>query len=258
MTQIDYARYVGMAGGPPDYHILMVLNGGGRVSFKYDGIGFDAEMLPGDIGFRLPRSPARSSWPSFRLLQISIDPGVFGQLEEEATEGGSVDLEAAAGRAYRSLEMRRAVLQFARSAKQDPDDTLAWEERLVTIMEALVLSQQPAKSPGREQPLSGVVLRRVMERIHDAPDWAPSVQELAGLAGQSRSHFCRAFKRTTGQSPASYIAQIRMSHAANRIRSEDISILNIALDSGYSNPSKFAAVFRRHFGLTPVQWRDLY
>jgi AraC-like DNA-binding protein len=70
----------------------------------------------------------------------------------------------------------------------------------------------------------------------------------------SRAQFFRAFQRSTGYTPARYLQQLRMRHAAALLE-EGRTISDIAHKVGYSNSGYFATVFRRYNGTTPSEWR---
>ncbi len=82
--------------------------------------------------------------------------------------------------------------------------------------------------------------------------------DLEGLAkrvGLSKFHFHRLFKKATGVSPARYHLNLRLDAARRLLRESNMSIVAIALDVGFSNPSHFAQLFRREIGLSPSDYR---
>jgi len=91
--------------------------------------------------------------------------------------------------------------------------------------------------------------------MHDAPGQKWTVDQLAGLAGMSRSAFSSAFNEWLGQSPMRYLADIRMARAAELIATRDVSLGDTAADTGYSTSIAFTRAFKRHFGITPGEYR---
>ena len=81
-----------------------------------------------------------------------------------------------------------------------------------------------------------------------------SLNELVHITGLSRAQFFRAFRVSTGQTPARRMLQLRMQHAANLLE-QGQTINDVAGLLGYSNGSHFAAAFRRYNGATPSEWR---
>ncbi|HKZ78560.1 MAG TPA: helix-turn-helix transcriptional regulator [Pyrinomonadaceae bacterium] len=71
----------------------------------------------------------------------------------------------------------------------------------------------------------------------------------------SKFHFHRLFKSATGVSPAHYQNNLRMNLARQLLRETKKSVMDVALDGGYTNPSHFAQLFRREAGLSPSDYR---
>jgi len=56
-------------------------------------------------------------------------------------------------------------------------------------------------------------------------------------------------------SPSRYQINLRMDAAKRLLRETKRSVVEIALDVGYANPSHFAQLFRRETGLAPSDYR---
>lgn len=63
------------------------------------------------------------------------------------------------------------------------------------------------------------------------------------------------FKKVFNTSPIKYLLDRRMSHAAMLLRSSEVSVSDVARTTGYSLPNNFTIAFRKHFGMTPLQYR---
>jgi AraC family transcriptional regulator len=74
---------------------------------------------------------------------------------------------------------------------------------------------------------------------------------LAGLAGLSTYHFCRAFKQSFGLPPHRYHTSRRIDHAKTLLAKPAVSVTDIGLTVGFSETSSFTAAFRKATGLTP-------
>ena len=97
--------------------------------------------------------------------------------------------------------------------------------------------------------------RTVCDYINDNLDRDLSLEELAGLARLSPTHFCRAFTRSMGAPPHHYQIQQRVERAKLLLADSRRSITDVALASGYSASSNFATAFRRVTGVSPRQFR---
>jgi AraC family transcriptional regulator len=103
--------------------------------------------------------------------------------------------------------------------------------------------------------LPGHKLRQITEWMaeHVAEDL--SLDRLAAQAGLSKFHFQRLFKSALGISPSQYHVTLRMNLARRLLRETKKSVVDVALEVGYANPSHFAQIFRRETGLSPSDYR---
>lgn len=82
------------------------------------------------------------------------------------------------------------------------------------------------------------------------------VDTLAGLMGLGRSQFYRKIKALTGQSPVELLRGMRLRHARNLLTTTELTISEIAYDSGFSVPAYFTKCFRDAYGQTPSELRE--
>ena len=82
-----------------------------------------------------------------------------------------------------------------------------------------------------------------------------SVHEVAAASFYSTYHFSRIFKALVGDTPKEYIRKRRLTVAAKRLLSEDIGILQLALDCQFDSQEAFTRAFKDLFNITPAQYR---
>jgi AraC-like DNA-binding protein/mannose-6-phosphate isomerase-like protein (cupin superfamily) len=83
-----------------------------------------------------------------------------------------------------------------------------------------------------------------------------TVDALAGMAHMSKRSFMRTFQAATGMSPIAYLIQLRINRAAQLLRSRpEMSITEIALETGFSDSNYFARQFRLSQNITPTGYR---
>ncbi len=82
-----------------------------------------------------------------------------------------------------------------------------------------------------------------------------SVHQVAAASFYSTYHFSRIFKALVGDTPKEYIRKRRLTVAAKRLLSEDIGILQLALDCQFDSQEAFTRAFKDLFNITPAQYR---
>lgn len=78
-----------------------------------------------------------------------------------------------------------------------------------------------------------------------------SVEQMARVAGVSRSHLSRHFQEALGISPAKYLMQLRLDVAMELVRKGELSVKEIAEEVGFDSANYFGKVFAGRFGAAP-------
>jgi len=89
---------------------------------------------------------------------------------------------------------------------------------------------------------------REMEAHFEAP---LSRQRLASLAGLSLRQLERSFRKELGRGVQQHYRTLRLARARQILRETSLSMLEIAVATGFSSASQFARAFRREFGFPP-------
>jgi AraC family transcriptional regulator, regulatory protein of adaptative response / methylated-DNA-[protein]-cysteine methyltransferase len=84
----------------------------------------------------------------------------------------------------------------------------------------------------------------------------PSLEQMADAANLSPFHFQRVFKRWAGVSPKRFLQYVTLAHA-KRLLVEDASVLDAALDTGLSGPSRLHDLFVTCEAMTPGEFKAL-
>ena len=118
----------------------------------------------------------------------------------------------------------------------------------------LHLAQAPKAGGGWLLALADKPLSAALDAIHDDPAHRWTLQELAKLAGMSRSTFALKFKTTVESSPMDYVTRWRMLLAGDRLENSGDPVSAIALSLGYESESAFSTAFKRVMGCSPRQY----
>lgn len=85
-----------------------------------------------------------------------------------------------------------------------------------------------------------------------------NISNLADTMHLSLSYLSTVFKSATGQNISSYLSARRLEQARQLLRDPSIPIRDVCFQSGYDDPRYFAKFFKKHTGMTPSEYRNLY
>ena len=85
----------------------------------------------------------------------------------------------------------------------------------------------------------------------------PTVKELCEIMNISRYHLEQSFKNYEKIGISEYIQKKKMKYAEMLLISTDKSILEVANEIGYENPSKFSQSFKKYLGILPRKYRNI-
>ncbi len=91
--------------------------------------------------------------------------------------------------------------------------------------------------------------------IHREPSRSWTVGSLAAAVGMSRSAFALRFSVLLGESPIRYLTRRRIARAVSMLEAKQLSIGQIAEAVGYESDVAFSRAFKRHVGLSPIDYR---
>jgi AraC-like DNA-binding protein len=82
-----------------------------------------------------------------------------------------------------------------------------------------------------------------------------TVEEMAGLVGLGTTAFTEKVKAFSGFSPLNYLINIRISEAIKLLNRKDLSLTDIALETGFYSSQHFSSTFKKLTGYTPREFR---
>lgn len=99
-------------------------------------------------------------------------------------------------------------------------------------------------------------LRRVTEYMEEKFPDRIELETLSSLINLSQSHFCRAFKISTGIAPYQWQIDARIRRAQAMLANSDDALSEIAQATGFADAVHFGRTFRKHVGVAPGAWRS--
>ncbi|MFN0036639.1 MAG: ATP-binding protein, partial [Saprospiraceae bacterium] len=116
---------------------------------------------------------------------------------------------------------------------------------------------QPAKLPSGIGDLDQQFLRKFSAHVEaNFADQNLTVERMSEEFGLSRVQLFRKTKALLGDSPNDFIQHIRLKKAGQLLRETQLTVAEIAYQTGYSSPGYFATAFRGRYGVSPSEWRE--
>lgn len=145
--------------------------------------------------------------------------------------------------------------------------TLTGIRRLTELLQCLELlceckdSIQLA-SEGFERDLSSfahpkmeLVMKHIAQHFCDAK---LTVSQLADLSNMNKSAFSRQFKQTTGRTPTQFLNDLRLGFSRRLLLDENVKILDVCYQSGFSSVSHFNKLFKTQYQVSPSEFREAH
>lgn len=114
-----------------------------------------------------------------------------------------------------------------------------------------------ADPPGWLRAGTDPIVGAALDLMHDETAEPWTVASLAQRVGMSRAGFSRRFVASVGEPPMAYLTSWRLALAADRLRQDDLPVFRVAAEVGYTSPFTFSTAFKRHYGVSPLSYRQL-
>lgn len=116
---------------------------------------------------------------------------------------------------------------------------------------------------GREEPpvklnaFDRKFMDKLMELLEKSlSDMELNIDEIASEMAFSRTSFYRKLKGLTNMAPADFIRAYRLRRAAEMIEEGSWNLYEVAENVGFSNYTHFSVIFKKHFGVSPKDYRN--
>ncbi|MFC4761847.1 AraC family transcriptional regulator [Dyella koreensis] len=126
---------------------------------------------------------------------------------------------------------------------------------LVQILR-IYLAQEGNSTPSWLLAISDPRIGAVIQAIHANPAHSWTVENLAKVAGVSRSTLALRFKQKAGIAPLEYVSRWRMQLATRALKANHTTISSIAQKLGYDSDSAFSHAFKRIMKCSPREYRE--
>ena len=101
------------------------------------------------------------------------------------------------------------------------------------------------------------IMKEILDYINKNFTNDITLQSMCELSHMSQTHFCRIFKKVTGDTFIHYVNFKRVYEAEKLLRRTDTDITNIAYSVCFSSSSYFCKIFKYYYKLSPMKYREM-
>ncbi|MDR6550391.1 response regulator [Paenibacillus qinlingensis] len=209
-------------------------------------------------------SPVKSSYLAERELEAD-----FLLCFEERHETKCIELMDAiwggmsiAG--YSHIEVKQAAIRLAEMivtlarGREVPKELVLGERSHLELLQAMkhwvtacIRKMNEEEGLYTDHPDVNRVIRYMLEHFRENI----SVKDLAKLASMNVDYLSTLFRRKTGQTPVSFLQNVRIGHAKQLLHYSEWSVAEIADQTGFTDDAYFIKLFKREVGQTPSAYR---
>src|SRR6185295_18531620 len=119
------------------------------------------------------------------------------------------------------------------------------------------LGASKSVTAGSLRALSDERIAPALRLMHGEPGRAWRLGELARQVGMSRTSFALRFKESAGVAPLTYLQNLRMRLAEQRLQEGAMSVAELGESLGYESDSAFSNAFKRRTGMAPKHYQSV-
>ena len=158
-------------------------------------------------------------------------------------------------------EMNVKSRQLMKELWEKRNDENLFEMKMLLLHLLNLLSEKGVTTDNKKRiyltPTQKQIAKSVESMITENLQKKITAAELAKLFSVSETTLKTYFKGLYGKNISTYLQEVRMNEAVKQISETNNPISDIATMVGYENQSKFAAVFKKHFNVSPIEYRRL-
>lgn len=235
-----------------DYELVWILSGSATWEFRHPDLAAPTRhaLRPGDVLIARAGGADSYTWDEHNRSSHAY---LHFDMTGEVAEVEEWPVVRRTGRADLVWGLCEHLLDLS---NRDDDSALPATRRALVVLLEAVLGRRGAVADSRlaESPLGTVV-------SHLRNEWRTRglrivpLEELAAAAGITTGHLSRVFSREFGCGLSASLELVRLGRAAIELQRSNLTIAEIARQTGFANPYHFSRRFSHAYGMPPGRFR---
>lgn len=200
--------------------------------------------------------------PGSIFLVIEIYPGYLKKLPEFRSLNLRIDFstdERSRTNPFVSMIRYYCAETFSHSMREGRLEQRMAEQYLgVLLYELLAKFGVAEEKQGRSNDRQHEALQVAMDFMEENYDSPISLEQVAEKTKYNRTYLSTLFKSGLGMSFRDYLVRVRLRHAIEQLAETDKSVLQIALDCGFSNVTALTTSVKKYCGKKPQEYRNAF
>ena len=225
---------------------------------KYHINGEDTEFLPGSIFFRKPGDKA-FQYLDHRYqcyaVNFSISKKETGERLNPEEESCFLDFIPTYTEPDNFSDIVKTVMDFPEQSLILNDEEKYLKQEIAFRKFLLLMYPLSQINNNHNQSYVHPAVKKAISFFYANADTPITMKEASDYAGISEKYFQQLFKNQTGKTPNDYFMGIRLQIAVKKLLTTEMSISEIAYESGFANSGYFTRIFKKYYHQTPSEFR---
>jgi len=206
-----------------------------------------------------------------QVMEQVVLKAVLGGMEHDARQeamvfAGWVLKNESSGFDEERMQLAELLLLARRQVAEQGGQCQGGQEPLKGILEArgeeelrqrfVAAMVELAKEVVIRQQEPDTIITRAQEYMRQNFQKDLALEEVAQSVGISPYYFSKLFKEGAGVNFTEYLTGLRIEAAKRLLMNREMSIKQVCVEAGYSNPNYFSRIFKKFTGITPTEFRD--
>ncbi|MCU0537365.1 MAG: AraC family transcriptional regulator [Hydrococcus sp. Prado102] len=242
-----------------EQHIItVILRKPAKIYHSLEGRFFSHVLQPGDVTLCPAGFSQWAAWnEEVEFLMLNVEPESVKQFLYG--QGYTQKFELLPRIMAKDFLIQQIVKTLAQEATSGGKRGQLYVESLFNLLAAHLQRFHTIHTPELPEHFQHRTQRQLqpaIDYLYDRIQEDPSLTDLAAILKMSPYQVVQLFKQTTGFTPLQFLLRCRVERARQLLKNPNLSMMDVAIQAGFSSISLFERHFYSIAGITPTAYRE--